>query len=234
MEDVDFTVLAATSVLGDLIEKCPPAEACRDAFKRMSNATIRMCLESTGFGSAVRADAGSESEFGTGDEGYGYGDGGNGSENAAWVQVSYDQPYRATTAAAAAMEETSPLMPFSQPLLNNARAMPPPPRPAPPSSTAVPPIQQKSRFHDPPSTIQFEGLSFLREGNDDAETGPTQTLDPDPGNLDLDQSFGAGTSIMDWESEFGGGHGYEFSSGNGGVSHLDMFDGFFFGNSGGL
>jgi hypothetical protein len=53
LDDVDFTVLAATSVLDDLIEKCPPAEACRDAFQRMSKATIKMCLQTTGFGDQV-------------------------------------------------------------------------------------------------------------------------------------------------------------------------------------
>ncbi|GAD98135.1 C6 transcription factor (UaY), putative [Paecilomyces variotii No. 5] len=51
LDDVDFTVLSATSVLGDLMEKCPPAEACRDAFERMSKATVQMCLSTTGFGS---------------------------------------------------------------------------------------------------------------------------------------------------------------------------------------
>ncbi|KAF2840172.1 hypothetical protein M501DRAFT_1010358 [Patellaria atrata CBS 101060] len=50
LDDVDFTVLAATSVLTDLIDKCPPAEACRDAFDRMSRATIQMCQSTTGFG----------------------------------------------------------------------------------------------------------------------------------------------------------------------------------------
>ncbi|KAM5452740.1 hypothetical protein MaudCBS49596_003046 [Microsporum audouinii] len=50
LDDVDFTVLAATSVLKDLIEKCPPAEACRDAFERMSKATVQMGLSTTGFG----------------------------------------------------------------------------------------------------------------------------------------------------------------------------------------
>ncbi|KAL8802610.1 MAG: hypothetical protein Q9182_003701 [Xanthomendoza sp. 2 TL-2023] len=50
LDDVDFTVLAATSVLEDLIDKCPPAEACRDAFERMSRATVKMCLSTTGFG----------------------------------------------------------------------------------------------------------------------------------------------------------------------------------------
>ena len=43
-------MLAATSVLRDLVEKCPPAEACRDAFDRMSKATIKMGLATTGFG----------------------------------------------------------------------------------------------------------------------------------------------------------------------------------------
>jgi hypothetical protein len=43
-------------VLGDLIDKCPPAEACRDAFDRMSKATIQMCMSTTGFGpQALRA-----------------------------------------------------------------------------------------------------------------------------------------------------------------------------------
>jgi hypothetical protein len=42
--------------LGDLIDKCPPAEACRDAFDRMSKATIQMCMSTTGFGpQALRA-----------------------------------------------------------------------------------------------------------------------------------------------------------------------------------
>lgn len=48
---MDFTVLSATSVLEDLANKCPPAEACRDAFDRMSKATVKMCLTTTGFGS---------------------------------------------------------------------------------------------------------------------------------------------------------------------------------------
>lgn len=54
MDEVDFTILAATSVLGDLVEKCPPAEACRDAFDRMSKATVQMCMSTTGFGSSAQ------------------------------------------------------------------------------------------------------------------------------------------------------------------------------------
>ena len=53
MDEVDFTILAATSVLGDLIAKCPPAEACRDAFDRMSKATVTMCMSTTGFSSSL-------------------------------------------------------------------------------------------------------------------------------------------------------------------------------------
>ncbi|EXJ57408.1 hypothetical protein A1O7_07756 [Cladophialophora yegresii CBS 114405] len=53
LDDFDFTVLAATSVLGDLMEKCPPAEACRDAFDRMSKATVQMCMSTPGFGFSV-------------------------------------------------------------------------------------------------------------------------------------------------------------------------------------
>ncbi|RMD44364.1 hypothetical protein DV735_g706, partial [Chaetothyriales sp. CBS 134920] len=49
IDDFDFTVLAATTVLGDLMQKCPPAEACRDAFDRMSKATVQMCLSTPGF-----------------------------------------------------------------------------------------------------------------------------------------------------------------------------------------
>lgn len=55
LDDVDFTVLAAMSLLGDLMHKCPPAEACRDAFERMSKATVQMCLSTTGFGNPVES-----------------------------------------------------------------------------------------------------------------------------------------------------------------------------------
>ncbi|KAL2200540.1 fungal-specific transcription factor domain-containing protein [Corynascus similis CBS 632.67] len=50
MDEVDFTVLAATSVFTDFIDKCPPAEACRDAFERTVKATLKMVNASGGFG----------------------------------------------------------------------------------------------------------------------------------------------------------------------------------------
>ncbi|KAI1327141.1 fungal-specific transcription factor domain-containing protein [Xylariaceae sp. FL0255] len=53
MDEVDFTILAATSVLSDLIDKCPPAEACRDAFDRTAKATIKMANSNGGFGQSL-------------------------------------------------------------------------------------------------------------------------------------------------------------------------------------
>ncbi|KAK0627202.1 fungal-specific transcription factor domain-containing protein [Immersiella caudata] len=55
MDEVDFTVLAATSVFTDLMEKCPPAEACRDAFDRTVKATVKMANSTGGFGQTVKA-----------------------------------------------------------------------------------------------------------------------------------------------------------------------------------
>lgn len=53
MDEVDFTILAATSVFSDLIDKCPPAEACRDAFDRTAKATIKMANSNGGFGQTL-------------------------------------------------------------------------------------------------------------------------------------------------------------------------------------
>ena len=50
MDEVDFTILAAHSVFTDLMDKCPPAEACRDAFDRTARATIKMANSTGGFG----------------------------------------------------------------------------------------------------------------------------------------------------------------------------------------
>ncbi|KAI8633332.1 fungal-specific transcription factor domain-containing protein [Xylariaceae sp. FL1651] len=53
MDEVDFTILAATSVFTDLIDKCPPAETCRDAFDRTAKATIKMANSNGGFGQVL-------------------------------------------------------------------------------------------------------------------------------------------------------------------------------------
>ncbi|KAG5925506.1 hypothetical protein E4U42_004226 [Claviceps africana] len=54
MDEVDFTVLAAKSVFSDMIEKCPPAETCRDAFDRTSKATMKMAGSNGGFGASCQ------------------------------------------------------------------------------------------------------------------------------------------------------------------------------------
>ncbi|KAK7418398.1 hypothetical protein QQX98_004018 [Neonectria punicea] len=50
MDEVDFTILAAKSVLSDMMDKCPPAETCRDAFDRTAKATVKMASSTGGFG----------------------------------------------------------------------------------------------------------------------------------------------------------------------------------------
>ncbi|KAG9259287.1 fungal-specific transcription factor [Emericellopsis atlantica] len=55
MDEVDFTVLAAKSVFTDMIDKCPPAETCRDAFDRTARATIKMASSNGGFGAQASA-----------------------------------------------------------------------------------------------------------------------------------------------------------------------------------
>ena len=50
MDEVDFTILAAKSVLSDMMDKCPPAETCRDAFDRTAKAAIKMASSTGGFG----------------------------------------------------------------------------------------------------------------------------------------------------------------------------------------
>lgn len=55
MDEVDFTVLAAKSVFSDMIDKCPPAETCRDAFDRTAKTTIKMASSTGGFGNPMSA-----------------------------------------------------------------------------------------------------------------------------------------------------------------------------------
>ncbi|KAK1831365.1 positive regulator of purine utilization [Podospora conica] len=61
MDEVDFTVLAATSVFTDLMDKCPPAEACRDAFDRTVKATVKMANSTGGFGQTLAPRSGTAS-----------------------------------------------------------------------------------------------------------------------------------------------------------------------------
>ncbi|KAF4126745.1 Fungal trans [Geosmithia morbida] len=63
MDEVDFTVLAAKSVFTDMIDKCPPAETCRDAFDRTARTTIKMAMSNGGFGAQAQAQAQSQPKY---------------------------------------------------------------------------------------------------------------------------------------------------------------------------
>jgi hypothetical protein len=63
MDEVDFTILAAKSVFTDLMDKCPPAETCRDAFDRTAKATIKMANSTGGFGSVPSSRKSKESRL---------------------------------------------------------------------------------------------------------------------------------------------------------------------------
>ncbi|KAH0566463.1 hypothetical protein GP486_000133 [Trichoglossum hirsutum] len=101
LDEMDFTVLAATSVLNDLIEKCPPAEACRDAFERMSRATVQMCLATTGFSSqtsGLSSDPASRTYHSAESDASGQeGDGGFGSNISGWNSLQDDSGVNSLT-----------------------------------------------------------------------------------------------------------------------------------------
>lgn len=63
MDEIDFTVLAAKSVFTDLIDKCPPAETCHDAFDRTAKATIKMANSTGGFGAVLPKNQSRESKM---------------------------------------------------------------------------------------------------------------------------------------------------------------------------
>jgi hypothetical protein len=56
--EIDLNILMATSVLDDLVDKCPHAAACRDALSRVSKATIRKCRLLNASQSVSRLSAG--------------------------------------------------------------------------------------------------------------------------------------------------------------------------------
>ncbi|KAL8909750.1 MAG: hypothetical protein Q9207_000059 [Kuettlingeria erythrocarpa] len=212
LDDVDFTVLAATSVLGDLIETCPPAEACRDAFQSMSRATIKQCLSTTGFGQS--------SSFGAQESrrNRDYGE----ASNDSWLhqqqqqQQQQQQPQAQGSSRQANTQPTSGIREDVQDLMG---------------------IQGQSGndgFRQG-QTVAHVGMSSLdgrnyppeAEDTSVAHTGSTGIHDPLLDTHDLDMLLAGDDSVID-DREFGTGIG--FGGELGGVE-LDMFDGFFFGGT---
>lgn len=266
MDEVDFTILAATSVLGDLIEKCPPAEACRDAFDRMSKATVQMCMSTTGFSSSAQGLSSRQPESkSTSDDHFQQNNGSQSKTTFKRPRPTFDTNFQdllgsPTTAPGAAAVSTPrkqkrlstvavqefaiPLPParqttgewkpsvktpsdhgYSPPLSQldttsiDPSLLPSPSAQGPAFNQSV----QATYTLNPYQELQFPlqnapGMDFLQgngwDGNDDGN-GNTW-------NGDLGMGLG-------WEGLDGTGHDFS-EGGNGGV---DLFEGFFFGGTGG-
>ncbi|KAI4102659.1 MAG: hypothetical protein L6R37_004249 [Teloschistes peruensis] len=215
---VNYTFLATVHLFmaGDLISKCPPAEACRDAFERMSRATVKMCLSTTGFRSQATGAFGSL-------------------ENAQALDRTWSQPkqrrsHRRGPESGSQGRHTSfdrggeyqgtdmTSEQWLPPLQTSTTALPPPSsyRSLPegsstsqrsfgsfestqsPSLQSLPPLPMENSFFDPSENT---GLDFLMM-NDDSTT--------------YDGQFGM---------NLGFGEEHDWSDG----VQLDLFDGFFFG-----
>lgn len=269
MDEVDFTILAATSVLGDLIEKCPPAEACRDAFDRMSKATVQMCMSTTGFSSSAQGLNSRQQESTRKNDDYFHPNNGSQSKNSAKrPKPTFDTNFQdllgsPTTAAAAAAVSTPrklprleatvlvkdfviPLPParqsttrsqgsvrtpsdhaYSPPLSHlDTSSIDPALLPSPSAQGHVFNQSIQATYNmNPYQELQFPlqnapGMDFLQGNGWDGsgEGGPTT------GSWTGDLGMGLG-----WEGLDGTGHDFS-EGGNGGV---DLFEGFFFGGTGG-
>lgn len=261
MDEVDFTILAATSVLGDLIDKCPPAEACRDAFDRMSKATVQMCMSTTGFGSSGKGLNSRREQQEAARKSDDYFHSSNGSRHsakrpkptfdmgfqdllghpttvAASAAISTPRKFNNNNATSAANNEFAPPPPpvrqntqglspsdyaYSPPFSSlDTSAIDPSLLPSPAQGQAFNSVVQATYPLNPYQELQFNapGMDFL-QGNGWGDGN---------GNANGDWSGDLGMG-MGWEGQDGGlGGGHDFSEGGNGV---DLFEGFFFGGSGG-
>ncbi|KAL8694570.1 MAG: hypothetical protein Q9218_000826 [Villophora microphyllina] len=216
LDDVDFTVLAATSVLGDLVHTCPPAEACRDAFERMSRATVKMCLSTTGFGSQATGFAAQE-----------------GRENQTAPGSNGSQPKRRRTYQTHSELSVDPQDQFHDHGRDNGatdtmfKQWQPSPQLA---TTSQPPAYQQShpdaRLSDhswdnidsaqPPSLSSYPPLPMGIPSFDSTENTGLDFLMMSDDTMVYDSQFGM---------NLGFGEQHDWSDG----VQLDLFDGFFFG-----
>ncbi|KAK5133575.1 hypothetical protein LTR08_007614 [Meristemomyces frigidus] len=240
LDDVDFTILIATSVLTDLIRKCPPAEACRDAFMRTAKATISMCISTTGFGDAstlgsqslntrqglFEADSGGRPMARTrtpmpqfdmnlkdlfSDE-----------ELASRPQAHQPRPQDFGLNVPTAPSTSYPPLPTrpsvkQESSFHSTSSLHPYHHPSSPSSHQVP---HQQPYHPQMESLPQAGSNFSFEHLDFLNTLPSN----DPNDV--------WTGANEFDFGFTGGTGYDSSGvweANGGV---DLFDGFFFGNSG--
>jgi hypothetical protein len=236
------------------MEKCPPAEACRDAFERMSKATVQMCLSTTGFGSQAHQEhyhhrpsvQQRQSVSSTSTEA--------GSYQSAHESQSHQQHRRPPPRFDMNLrdlfpEETLPntSQPYCHPSIMTA--FPNHPAPPPPSSIKQEPVQS------PTANSNYGIISQINAGlGMDANPNAAGTIDMQSQgqystpsvyyNTSLYGSDFVGMPGMNFldENNLGNGNGggidlgfgmgmdmdHDWSDGNG----LDLFDGFFFGGTG--
>ncbi|KAI4255961.1 MAG: hypothetical protein LQ352_002312 [Teloschistes flavicans] len=211
--------LSATSVLGDLISKCPPAEACRDAFERMSRATVKMCLSTTGFGSQATGAFGGQERR----------------ENAraldrTWSQPNQRRSHRPRPESASEDRHISYDQGQEYWGTDTRSDQWRPPRPSPSTARPLP-----SSYHSPPegSTASQRSFgSFKSNQSPSVQSPPPLPMDNsffDPmENTGLDFLMTNDDATL-YDGQFGMNLGFgEEHDWSDGVQ-LDLFDGFFFG-----
>lgn len=217
MDEVDFTILAARSVFTDLIDKCPPAEACRDAFDRTAKATIKMANMTGGFGQQAR-QSNTMSNLGRSTDG-------------ASGLVSHTIPDQTTLSGADgfSLMRAVPAQPRSNASASDGTGTPAP--------TLDPSLQQHPQTCSPavPAASAMSGPFPVRSPGQDMFIGGRQPEAPallSPQLLGPGDFQGFGPAELDaTQVDLGFGFGWEgmfhhdFSDGQ----QVDLFDGFFFG-----
>jgi len=262
MDEVDFTILAATSVLGDLIEKCPPAEACRDAFDRMSKATVQMCMSTTGFSSSGKGLNSRRDQQEVSRKGDDYFNPSNGSrQNPKRPLPTFDTGFHdllghPTAAASAAVstprkfvalqnnnpastskEFAPPLPPVRQNTAQSQQGL------SPSDYAYSPPLSSLDTSAIDPSLLPSpaQGPAFNHSVQATYPLNPYQELQFNAPGMDFLQQNGwdvPGGGGGEWSGDLGMGMGWEGLDGTGhdfseGGTGVDLFEGFFFGGTGG-
>ncbi|KAF9881825.1 fungal specific transcription factor domain containing protein [Colletotrichum karsti] len=238
MDEVDFTILAAKSVFTDLIDKCLPAETCRDAFDRTAKATIKMANSTGGFGSVPPRKM-RENRF---EWSSASGDGASTSTASAPRRRPQQQQFQqgnfqaeralSDTLSSPSLSVAGDLPPRNSPLATDFNMMGQgSPSEIDPSFIASPPVPRRM-----PAQRSSSGGSFM---NQQQQQGPyNMTEYPDIQNMDFFQSLqgnpngemGASADGTTPNLDLGFGINWDnmhhdFSDGQ----QMSIFDGFFFG-----
>lgn len=212
------------------MEKCPPAEACRDAFDRMSKATVKMCQSTTGFGSRVGSfnsrshrneQSGPGKQFDTSDFSLQHHFGGT-----ARPPVQFDMNLRDLFPA-----ETQDARSFAS---NLGRLQSPPRSEVSPTPSSLPHVHQDGLVGSVPrhpnsiDRASATGPSAMNVGANDMNYDMYGFAHCN----DLDFLTNDNVNMTLFYGDSGLDLGFEEGHNWGGGMQLDLFDGFFFGNVG--